>query len=114
MLLVISFISCASKEKTNNQPPNFMEVDSELVKGEYIVTMNEAVNEEFLYEVFSANKVSYVEKITDRIFLIRLEIDPGPSEIYKKYLENDSIKTIQPNFKYEVEPTERSQMTIQE
>lgn len=108
------FNSYASDEVVIKQQQRNTIYDDDRVEGEYVVTMKETTNEELLYELFSSNEVSYVEKITDRIFLIRLEIDPGPSEIYKSYLNHDNIEAIQPNFKYEVKPTDRSQMNIKE
>ena len=102
-----TFISYASGDQICYQELKSTRYEEDRVGGEYIVTMNRAVNKEFIYEVFSANEVSYVEKITDRIFLIRLEIDPGLTDIQESYMQNNLIEAIQPNYKYEAMPTER-------
>ena len=101
------FNSYASDEVVIKQQQRNTIYDDDRVEGEYVVTLKKEANEELLYEVFSTNEVYYVRKITDRIFLIRIEVDPGPTEISRKYLENNYIETIQLNFIYKVESPER-------
>lgn len=108
------FISCASNDKKNSQKPKFEEFEDERVIGEYIVTVKEGIDEKFLYKLFSANAVLKVKKIHQNIFLVKLENDPGPTEIYKLYFEDEDIENIQPNYKYEIEPPGRKETIMKE
>ncbi len=107
-------ILCASNDKKNSKKPKFEEFEEERVIGEYIVTVKEGIDEEFLYKLFSANAVLKVKKIHQNIFLVELENDPGPTEVYKLYLEDEDIENIQPNYKYHIEPPERKEIKLKE
>ena len=108
----ISF-SCASNEKKSNQKQQAQEFsEEERVIGEYIVTVKEGIDEQFLYELFSENSVSLVKNIHNNIYLIKIEDDPGPTEIERVYLKNNNIDKIQPNYEYEIKSSKGGKTKI--
>ncbi len=106
-------LSCASNEKKSNKKQQVQEFsEEERVIGEYIITVKEGVNEQFLYELFSANSVSLVKNIHNYIYLIKIENDPGPTGIERLYLKNKYILKIQPNYKYEIKTSQNKEGRI--
>jgi hypothetical protein len=101
-------ISCSGRNKKKGQeaetPPRY----EEHVSGEYIVTLGSAKDGVLLQNILSPHKAVSIEKITDTVFLVRLERELTPSEI-QAYLENGAIEAIQPNFIYRTETEERLQ-----
>jgi len=103
ILIYNNGFSCAGNEKKSNQKQKVQQLsEEERVVGEYIVTVKEGIDEQFLYELFFENSILLVKNIHNNIYLIKIEDDPGPTEIKRLYLKNNNIDKIQPNYKYEI------------
>ncbi len=113
-LSITQFYSCAGNktllaDKNNSQ--KYSEEDR--VTGEYIITVEEGIDRDNIYGLFTDHTIVSLEKIKNNIFLIRLENDPGPEKIRNKYIGLDAIKDIQPNYKYSIDPPDKKMIKIE-
>lgn len=109
VVFIMSFIfSCANSKKNYREESNTKMIkDRNRIVGEYVVTVKEGVGETYLYNLFLPNSISTINNIHENIYLIKLENDPGPTEIKRLFFDNGNILNIQPNYKYEIEPTKK-------
>jgi hypothetical protein len=114
LLLVLSslvVLSGAGNRRNNHDNKAVQELEENRVPGEYLVTVKEGIGKEYLNKLFAANRVSAVEEISPKLFLVKIEDDPGPSQVYEEYLNDRNIEKIQPNYIYEAESGGRRRMS---
>jgi len=73
------------------------------VPGEYLVSVQKGGDEALIRKVFASYSVRDVQSVSDNLFLLKLDRDPGPEEIQRKAEESDRIRSVQPNYVYRLE-----------
>ena len=88
-------------------------IDDQRVMGEYIISIEEGVDQDIIYSLFADYKGLSLINIRSNIYLIKLENDPGPENLRIEYLDKEEIKDIQPNYKYSVNPPEKKIIKVE-
>jgi hypothetical protein len=73
------------------------------VPGEYLVSVQKGGDEALIRRIFAPYSVRDVQPVSDDLFLLKVDQDPGPDAIKRKGEESDQIRSVQPNFVYRLE-----------
>ena len=73
------------------------------VPGEYLVSVQKGGDNALIRNVFATYSVRDVQPVSDNLFLLKIDQDPGPDEIKRKAGESDRIRAVQPNYVYRLE-----------
>lgn len=83
------------------------------VPGEYLVTVQKGGDEALIRKLFAPFSVKEVQSLGEGLFLLKIEKDPGPKALKKKGRESEQIRSVQPNFVYQLNrPKSPSKGTI--
>ena len=88
---------------SDNKPAPATIPSQDRVPGEYLVSVQKGGDEALIRKVFASYSVRDVQPVSDNLFLVKIDQDPGPEEIKRKAEESDRIRGVQPNYVYRLE-----------
>ena len=88
---------------SNDKPAPATMPPQDRVPGEYLVSVQKGGDDALLRNVFATYSVRDVQPVSDNLFLLKIDQDPGPDEIKRKAGESDRIRAVQPNYVYRLE-----------
>lgn len=96
----------SSQQGGSDQKPtaSMMPGNQDRVPGEYLVSVQKSGNEASIRKVFAQYSVRAVQKVSDNLFLLKIEKDPGPDVVKRKGERSNRIRSVQPNFVYRLDP----------
>lgn len=74
------------------------------VPGEYLVTLAARADVKAIADVYGRYGIKGIKKLAGNVFLVTLTEDPGPAAMEKLREGNASIRTVEPNFVYRIQP----------
>ena len=114
VFFVISVFTYASNKNMKTQQEKKENFDeTKRVIGEYIITVTEKTDIEYLYTIFASYKVIIIKSIRENIFLIKLEKDPGIEIMRSEFIGKNDIIDIQPNYEYSIKPPKKKEFKIE-
>ena len=88
LLVAGGVMACAHSSKpdaSNDQPtPATTPGNQDRVPGEYLVSVQKGGDEALIRRVFASYSVRDVRPVSDNLFLLKIDQDPGPEAIKRK------------------------------
>lgn len=99
--MMFGFHACVYSQQHDKKAPRMKH--QAVVAGQYLITVDESCNAQCIASLISKDyTIKEVKAISNTLFLVVFENDPGLEALVSKYVNISGIKAIQPNYKYSI------------